>query len=144
MKKIVRILNLVFLSIGYHRYAHAQAFEASPSDLSPLLDFIGRAVNVLVSVSGTAFSIMILWAAYKYAMARGDPKAILGAKHTLMMAIWGVVIVVGFYTIMTIIGGAFGVSGSLMSPMGQLRSGFGELINAVNQCNAGRWGCTGL
>lgn len=145
-QNILRTINISLLLLGYYGYANAQAFEANPADISPLLDFVGRTVNVLVSISGTVFSIMILWAAYKYAMARGDPKALLGAKHTLMLAMQGIIIVVGFYTIMMILGGAFGVSGSLINPMTQLKSGFSGFIKAINDCNAGNFasGCAGL
>ena len=132
---IFKIICISFLLLGF--YGHADAADFDSTNVTPIIDFMGRTVNVLVSVSGTAFSIMILWSAYKYAMARGDPKAILGAKHTLTMAVIGVVIVVGFYTIMLIIGGPLGISSSITNPIESMRGGFNGLINSINQCNTG-------
>jgi hypothetical protein len=145
IRKINRILGTFLLMVGYNGYAHAVDME-EPTSVTPLLEFVGRTLNVLVSISGTAFSIMVLLSAYKYAMARGDPKGILGAKQTLTMAVTGLIIVVGFYTIMSIIAGVFGVTSAFADPTGNLKSGFDGLIKAINDCNAGLSlsGCGGL
>jgi hypothetical protein len=132
-QNIFKIITISFLFLGF--FGHVDAADFNATDVTPIVEFMGRTVNLLVSVSGTAFSIMILWSAYKYAMARGDPKAILGAKHTLTMAMMGVIIVVGFYTIMLIIGGPFGITSSITNPVDAMKSGFNDLIKAINQCN---------
>lgn len=134
--KSLSILLLLIVCSG-----HVNAVPEA--NITPILDFFGRTVNILVSVSGTVFSIMILWSASKFAMAQGDPKAVMAAKHTLTMAVVGLIVVVGFYTIMLIIGNALGIT-SLTNPTGDLTSGVAGFINAINACNEGQGACFGF
>lgn len=72
-------------------------------------------VNFLVMFVGVMLVGYILFAAYKYAMAQGDPRSLEDATKTLTYAILGAVLVAGVFTLLSVVGGLFGIDSSLTS-----------------------------
>lgn len=107
---------------------------ASERDLSPALDFLGRSLNMLLIFGHAVFIYMVLQAAYKFSMARGDPKGIWGARDTLTQAITGYVILLLFYTIVRIVVGYFGIDESFLDPIAAGKSAISNLVNMINSC----------
>lgn len=109
------------------------------SDISQIADMLARAFNLFLMIGGTVFLIMILWSAYKYAMALGDPKMLEGAKQSLTYAIFGFVVVLGFYTIITFAASYFGVAGEPVfgDPAGLLKQNIIKLQDIVQESGGG-------
>lgn len=100
--------------------------EPSPSQL---LCPIARGLNLIVLISGAIFTIMLGIAAFKYAMAQGDPKGLQGAKDTLVLAVMGFVVVLFLFSISIIIGNIFGLDTAQLGPI----SPFNALYEAMRK-----------
>lgn len=111
------------------------------TDIGPLFDSLFRALNLVVSVSGVAFIIMLVIAGLKYATSQGDPKGLQGAKDTLTLAIVGFLLVIGVFTLITILLNAFGLNEDLITPGGTLRGAFKSFIKLLNDCNRNPLAC---
>lgn len=61
--------------------------------------FIARAIQVLLSISGIVFLLMLLWGGVRYMTAAGNETVIKTAKSTLTAALIGLVITASAYTI---------------------------------------------
>lgn len=75
-----------------------------PAKLSDLEDVFGNVVGSLLALGGVILFIMLLSGGFKYLTSSGDPKAVEGAKKTLTTAIGGLVMLIGSYIILKIIG----------------------------------------
>ncbi len=67
-----------------------------------------RVVNWAVFVVGIVFVLVLAYGAWKASTALGDPRGLESAKGTWTYALFGVIIVVGFFAIFSIVGGFFG------------------------------------
>ena len=105
---------------------------ASPSsyELSDIADPIIRIFNILVLAGGLVFIMMIFYSAYKYSLAQGDPKGIVGAKETLNYAIYGFIVTVGAFAIIKIIAGIFHLDTAIIEdPGGASKSGIQQFMD---------------
>lgn len=104
------------------------------SNIGMLADAFARIFNLVLLGSGAVAIIMILWSSYKYSMAFGDAKALEGAKQSLTYSIFGFVIVLGFFFIVSFTANYFGLAkGTLLSPASVMKSNLNKLQNIVNQ-----------
>ena len=122
--KLVKALSIfslcVYLTLFRNAYAQIicpenEAALADPHPAAILCPF-ARLLNIAVWLAGAAFVIMVLMTAYKYSTAQGDPKAMQGAKNTLTYAVYGLMVVIGLFSIALIAGNLLGVGGPIGSP----------------------------
>lgn len=94
-----------------------------------------KVLNVLILFGGAIFLGMVFLTGYKYSMAWGDPKGIQGAHNTATFAVVGLLLVVGIFTILRIIGTIFSIDTSFTSPQGpfeKLLQALEDLLNFAN------------
>src|SRR3989338_8355785 len=102
---------------------------------------VARLLNVFVLSAGVFFILFVFVSALKYAVSLGDPKALQASKQTLTMAIVGFLIVIGVYTIVTIISNVLGLENRpvalgacpypLFDPFGALNCNLKELLGRL-------------
>jgi len=73
-------------------------------------DYVGSIVNVLFSILGIIFTVLMLYGGYNWMIAAGDNAKVETAKDTIKRAVIGLIIVAGAYAI-----GQFVVSALMMS-----------------------------
>lgn len=126
------ILPILFIVFQGHAFAQLE----DPLSFASVFDFLGRTLNFILGLAGIIFAIMFFVGAIKYALALGDPKGLQGAKDTLTLAIVGLFIVLGAFTIITVITGILGVDSSFINnPIDNLRGAVEGFINQINACN---------
>ena len=79
--------------------------EPTLGQARPLLVSI---MNWLVFLVGTVFVVIVAYGAWKASTATGDPRGLDSAKSTWSYAIFGLLVVAGFFALYTIISGLFG------------------------------------
>ena len=99
-----------------------------------IVDMVGKALNILVLSCGAIFIAYLIFGAYKFATAQGDPKGIAGAKQSLTYAVIGLCIVIGVFAINSIVVGILGLSSTEYGRAGGLGSGgiLGTLGDGIN------------
>jgi hypothetical protein len=102
-------------------------WQGAPSPMAIICPIV-RLLNVLVLSAGAIFVIFVFISAIKYALSQGDPKALQASQQTLTTALIGMLIVVGVYTILTIIKNVFGLQGNLTDPFGSLGENLADLL----------------
>jgi hypothetical protein len=105
-------------------------FTEEPPDLIELLIVVARVFNILVFSAGVVFVAMLFLSAYKFSISQGDPKGIEGAKKTLTHALIGFLIVVGAYSLLSLIVASLGgyeSQGTMTGLFGTIRYAIGEL-----------------
>lgn len=85
-------------------------WSKAPSPMAIICPVV-RLLNVLVLSAAAIFVIFIFITSIKYAMSQGDPKALQASAQTLKTAIIGFFLVIGVYTILTIIKNVLGLEG---------------------------------
>ncbi len=141
-KQISKNKGLVFLVLFVIFQGHAFAQLGDSRSFAPMLDFLGRILNFILGIAGSVFAIMIFYSAIKYATALGDPKGLQGAKDTLTLAIIGLFVVLGAFTILTLITSILGIGGGFINnPVQVLRDAITVFMDRINLCNAGGAGC---
>ncbi|MBD3365838.1 hypothetical protein GF360_00675 [candidate division WWE3 bacterium] len=110
-------------------------YAQNPADLNSvgtvveIVDVLARAFNVLVFSAGAVFIVMVIFSAYKFATAQGDPKGTAGAKQSLTFSVIGLLIVIGVFVINVIVNGILGTNaGDAGGVFGSLRQGISELV----------------
>ncbi len=68
-----------------------------------------RVVNLALMVSGVALAVFIGYGAIKLSVSLGDPKGYEGAMRTFLFAIIGFFIVVGAFSLLTILNNTLGL-----------------------------------
>ena len=102
----------------------------SSYELSDIADPVIRIFNILVLAGGLVFIMMIFYSAYKYSLAQGDPKGIVGAKETLNYAIYGFIVTVGAFAMIKIIAGIFHLDTAIIEdPGGASKSGIQQFMD---------------
>jgi hypothetical protein len=69
------------------------------TDNQLLSTIIGTVISVALSLIGTIFLVLMLYAGYNWMVARGDEEKVTQAKDTITRAIIGMIIVIGAYAI---------------------------------------------
>lgn len=64
---------------------------------------VGNLINVLLSVLGIIFVVLVVYAGYLYLTASGDDKKVEKAKKLLGQAVIGMVIIIAAYSISTFV-----------------------------------------
>ncbi len=75
----------------------------SPTQATDLGKLITVIIQILLIVAASVAVIFLMWGGYKYVIARGNEEATEAAKKTITSSIWGLVIIVMAYAIVTII-----------------------------------------
>ncbi|OGC39070.1 hypothetical protein A3K42_00680 [candidate division WWE3 bacterium RBG_13_37_7] len=124
MQKLLLTFFILLLSLNLTPISWALDCSGGISDdmkstsLATIVCPVARGLNVLIWASGVIFAIFIVYSAIKLSMAAGDPKGFDAAKNTLMYAIIGFGIVLGFFVIFQLASGIFGLSGTFSDPTG--------------------------
>lgn len=100
----MHVINTLLLEKVY-----AQDFT-SYSEIVDIVDYIAKGLNVLIFASAAVFILYVIYGAYKFASAQGDPKAIEGGKQTLTQAVIGLCIILGVFSINLIIANILGIN----------------------------------
>ncbi|MBI5794434.1 hypothetical protein HZA87_05160 [Candidatus Uhrbacteria bacterium] len=72
--------------------------DATTNDLPAL---IGNLINVLLSVLGIIFVVLVVYAGFLYLTAAGEDEKVKKAKHLLTQSVIGLVIIIAAYAIAT-------------------------------------------
>lgn len=76
----------------------AGPFQTPPVDSkTQLLNMIGTVVGVALSLVGTIFLILMIFAGYNWMTAQGEEEKVTKAKSIIIQSIIGIAIVVGSY-----------------------------------------------
>ncbi|MFA5881045.1 MAG: hypothetical protein WC834_02525 [Eubacteriales bacterium] len=143
-RKLTLIIFSVTLLLGANRTASAAVnsdyqsrcgelesttWEKAPSPMAILCPVV-RLLNVLVISAGAIFVIFVFISAIKYALSQGDPKALQASQQTLTAALIGMLIIIGVYTILTIIKNVFGLQDNpILDPFGSLSRNLADLLD---------------
>lgn len=115
----------------------AHAIDCSGSLDNPTIDQlmcpIIRVVNILAYAVGAIFIIVLIWGAFKLAMAQGDPKAYASAINTWYWLVVGAFVVVGYFAFTTVLSKAFGFQ--MVNPLDTFQANIRNFL-----CNA-KLGC---
>lgn len=107
-------------------------YKGDPNLLG-LICVIVRLLNVFVLSVGAIFVMFVFISAIKYGLAQGDPKALQGAKQTLTLAIIGMLVVIGVFTILTILRNIFGLQYQILTnPFDVLSDRLATLMKQLN------------
>uniref|UniRef100_A0A7C4TJ69 Uncharacterized protein n=1 Tax=candidate division WWE3 bacterium TaxID=2053526 RepID=A0A7C4TJ69_UNCKA len=103
------------------------------TSISQIADVLARTFNIVLFGAGAVFIMMVLYSAYKYSMALGDPKMLDGAKQSLTYSIFGLLVVVGFFFIVSFVANYLGLAtGVLTNPSAVLRNNLNRLQETTN------------
>lgn len=80
------------------RIAGGAGYDTAVTDLT-LAETIGRIIQVVLSVVGTIFFVLVVYAGYIWLMARGDEGEVEKATSIIKMAVIGLVITLSAYTV---------------------------------------------
>ena len=106
--------------------------DKAPHPLAILCPVV-RLLNIFVFSAGVFLVVFIFIAAIKYSLSQGDPKAVQASKQTLTTAIAGFIIIVGVYTIVTIIKNVLGLQGNLFpNPFLPLENNIRNFLNQLH------------
>ena len=111
IRRLLLVLIVLVVSVNLNfTYALNCPTYSNPNSwsFSGILCPVVQIINIMLFTSGSVFIVMILVGAYKYAVSVGDVKAVDGAKQTLTYAVFGFFAVVGVYTLLYVLGNAFG------------------------------------
>lgn len=110
----------------------AYAATAGAGSIVDILDPIIRLLNLVTGAAAFVFMAMLFYSAYKYAIAQGDPKGLMGAKETLTHAIFGFIIAIGSFAIINWVANILGLSTDVLDdPSGASKGAIQELIDFI-------------
>jgi len=131
-KFILRLLlvgAVFYVSTGHGTFAAFVPEEPTPPAVdmdNPTWDNFGtiliRIMNWVVYLVGIVFVVVIAYGAWKASTALGDPRGLDSAKSTWTYALFGVIIIAGFFAIFTIVSGFFG-----------FKIGFADIFSGIIQ-----------
>ncbi|MBU0649904.1 hypothetical protein KJ605_01640 [Patescibacteria group bacterium] len=109
-----------------------QIWTGSPSPMAIICP-IARLLNILIFSAGAIFVALIFITAIKFALAQGDPKALMASKQTLTTAVMGFIVVIGAWAILTILKNVLGLRADpIIDPFGALSRNFASLLEKLN------------
>jgi len=108
------------------------SWDRAPHPLAILCPIV-RLLNVFVLSAGAFFVLFVFISAIKYALSQGDPKALEASKQTLTMAVVGFLVIIGVYTILTILKNVLGLADNpITNPFGVLSENLAKLLEKFN------------
>jgi len=104
MRKRVALLGLLLLS-ALPQTIFAQKKLENPLDgsISDIPDLLIAILNVILIIAMPIIVLYIIYAGFKYAVARGNPEQLQEATRSLTFAVIGGVIIVGSFAILAIV-----------------------------------------
>ncbi len=108
------------------------AATAGTMSIVDILDPIIRLLNLITGAASFVFLAMLFYSAYKYAIAQGDPKGLMGAKETLTHAIFGFIIAIGSFAIINWVSNLLGLNTAVLNdPSSASKGAIQELIDFI-------------
>ncbi|MEK7499780.1 MAG: pilin [Patescibacteria group bacterium] len=104
-KRLIPLVILPALILLPLAYASAQAKLESPFVYKTVSDFISAVLRAIVYLSMPIIALFIMYAGFKYILARGNPGAIDEAHKNFMYVIIGALLILGAWVLATLIGG---------------------------------------
>ena len=77
----------------------AAGYDVANTDEFSLSKYIGQVVNIVLSIIGVLFTVLMVYAGYLWMTARGADEQIEKAKSMITAAIIGIIITLGAYSI---------------------------------------------
>ena len=74
-----------------------------PAGVASLGALITQAVQLMLLIVASIAVIFLMWGGYKYVVSRGNEETAEAAKKTMSSAVWGLVIIVMAYAIISVI-----------------------------------------
>lgn len=99
-----RTVRILALSLCLPTFAMA-AELVSPLAYRSVSDFIAAVLRAAVYVSMPVIALFIMYAGFKYILARGNPGAIDEAHKNFLFVIIGTMLILGAWVLATLIGG---------------------------------------
>lgn len=128
MSSFLTFCNLTF---GSHVYAVDPDTLNSVGSIVSIVDMVGKALNILVFACGAIFIAYLIFGAYKFVTAQGDPKGIAGAKQSLTHSVIGLCIVIGVFAINSIVVGILGVDSDYAEVGGTSSGLIGQIADGI-------------
>lgn len=119
--KLWSYLSTLFICVVLPLYSFADEINMDNPTLSGIGDVLIRIMNWAVYLVGIVLVLVIAYGAVKASASLGDPRGLEAAKSTWTYAVYGAIIVVGFFAIFVIVAGFFG-----------LDIGIGGIFDAIN------------
>jgi len=85
------------------------------SGITTFAEAFGVIMNVVLGIGISLTVIYLIFGGIQYIMSRGDQKATQEARQSLTNAVIGFIVVVGAFTIKTILGSAIGADGATVT-----------------------------
>lgn len=86
-------------------FVAAQAKLESPFVYKTVSDFISAVLRAIVYISMPIIALFVMYAGFKYILARGNPGAIDEAHKNFLYVIIGSLLILGAWVLATLIGG---------------------------------------
>jgi hypothetical protein len=99
-RAILSLINTAFEGVNTSSLFGATGNELNPEGIPKLL---GNIISIASFISGTVAVIFIIVGGIRYITSAGNPKAIEGAKKTLIYAVGGLILSISAYGILTFI-----------------------------------------
>lgn len=80
-----------------------KACGADSCSKTSLASLFGSIATTLTFIVGALSVIMIIVGGFRYVVSHGDPKQITEAKHTIMYAVFGVIVAIVAYAVVAFI-----------------------------------------
>lgn len=103
-RSFIQIVRFVILVLALPAFALA-AELVSPLAYKSVSDFIAAVLRAAVYVSMPIIALFIMYAGFKYILARGNPGAIGEAHTNFLYVIIGTMLILGAWVLATLIGG---------------------------------------
>ncbi len=104
-KRVIPLILLPALTLAPFMYVSAAASLESPFVYTTVSDFISAVLRAVVYLSMPIIALFIMYAGFKYILARGNPGAIDEAHKNFMYVIIGSLLILGAWVLATLIGG---------------------------------------
>jgi len=99
------------------------SFDLNADPLTEMERFISQIIGLITTIGSIIFIVMFLYSALKWITAGGDSSKVEKARDGMVQGVIGLVIMVGAYGIIGLIGTAIGIN--ILNPADQIREIFG-------------------
>lgn len=104
-KRLIPIVLVPAILLAPVFFAAAQAKLESPFVYKTVSDFISAVLRAVVYLSMPIIALFIMYAGFKYIIARGNPGAIDEAHKNFLYVIIGALLILSAWVLATLIGG---------------------------------------